>query len=272
MADRAAYEYRAFLIQVSDGLLQKDLDGIVFLQELPAGLAKESPLNVLVQLEMRGIISATKPEDLAKLLKEIGRHDLAKKVRDFAKKQRKGRSTISHIQRLDQLAVNLSASLKLTLIQCKILLEQVENVKEEAEALSGFKRVEEVVAEAQTLISEHLQRKLMYASRLLQENTVHTLAGYGGGENERDSPPSSPETSPSSLEFTIETAAPSEPATLPASPPPHTQLQRTAGGMSRPPVRYVRESEVRAVAGNLRSQSLPQQKGIELRHMQACMM
>ena len=269
MADRAAYEYRAFLIQVSDGLLQKDLDGIVFLQELPAGLAKESPLNVLVQLEMRGIISATKPEDLAKLLKEIGRHDLAKKVRDFAKKQRKGRSTISHvhIQRLDQLAVNLSANLKLTLIQCKILLEQVENVKEEAEALNGFKRVEEVVAEAQTLISEHLQRKLMYASRLMQENIP---AGYGGEENERDSPPSSPETSPSSLEFTIETAAPSEPAILP-SQPPHTQLQRAAGGMSRPPVRYVRQSEVRAVAGNLRSQSLPQQKGIELRHMHACM-
>ena len=257
MTDRTGYEYRAFLIQVSDNLSQDDVKKIVFLEELPLELANESPLKVLMHLEMRGKLYATKPEDLERVLKKINRLDLAKKVKEFAKKQRKGRSMASPLQRLDQSAMNLSANLHLTLIQCKILLEQVENVKEEADE-AGFKRVEEVMAEAHTLISERLQTKLHYASKLLlQDSTVH--ATQCGRDNERDSPPSSPNSSlDSSLELEAQSSA--EPV-LPMQPPIASQLAPLQH-VNRQPVRYVRESEVKAAVGNLRSQSLPRPKGM----------
>lgn len=242
---RAAYEYRAFLLQVSEGLTQDDCQRIVFLEELPHELEHKPPLNVLIQLEMHGKISASKPDDLAKLLKRISRHDLAKKVRDFVKQQRKGR-TLSPLQRLDHPAVKLSASLEVTLLQCKILLEQVENLKEEAEE-ACCKRVEEVVADAQAMISEHIQRKFLYASKLISQEAESREQPVCSDRDRRGSTPPSPDSPLSSLEF--------EP-----SPAPPFQPQ-SVGGFRLPTTSHadMHTSELKAAVENRhnKSQSLP---------------
>ena len=85
MSNSKAYEYRAFLLQIAEKLSQDDSKKIAYLEGLPPDMeSKPAPLTFLMQLEMRGRVSASRPDDLAKILEEIERHDLAKKVKDFA--------------------------------------------------------------------------------------------------------------------------------------------------------------------------------------------
>lgn len=262
MSDRAAYEYRAFLLQVSGDLSQDDVRNIGYLEQMQIE-PNSKPITVLTQLEMRGKLSSSKPDNLVKLLKKIMRHDLAKKVRDFAKKQRKeksGRSpaATSPLEKLDQSIVNLRANLQVTLIQCRILLEQMENVREAAEE-AGQKRVEEVVAEAHSLVSDQLQRKLRYASGLAAEQD-----GLGDSCRERSdsggtpSPPSSP---PSSFEFdtTSLEPAPSPSALGVTQPGPGPQKP---GSVRLPVVPTINNSELKAAVGKLKSNSLPRARGM----------
>ena len=239
---RAAYEYRAFLLQVSENLSQTDIKNIGYLEEIVVE-PDSKPLTVLMQLEMRGKLSASKPDALAKLLKKIMRHDLAKKVKDFAKKQRKGRSTQSPLEKLDQSVVNLSANLQVTLIQCRILLEQVENVRDAAEE-AGFKRVEEVVAEAHSLVSEQLQRKLLHASGLVAQESV-SEQGLTDCRERSNSTPSPPDSPPSSFEFDASIG----------------DSEAQPGGARKPVVHAVNNKELKAAVVNLKSNSLPQARG-----------
>ena len=243
---RAAYEYRAFLLKVSEKLSDEDSKRIVFLEDLPVQeLENKPPLTVLTHLEMRGKLSASKPEDLVEILRKIGRQDLAKKVRDFAK-QRKGRATLSSLLGFsdhDHPATKLSANLQVTLLLCGILLEQVENLREEAKEV-GFKRVEEVVADARSLVSEHLKRKLLYASGLISQESKEQAAC-----SERpESTPSSPDSPLSSLELEV----PPIPVQS-AQPPQHAGCARLS--------HTVNDSELKAAIGNLKSQSLPRSRG-----------
>ena len=148
MCDRHAYrEYRVFLLQIAENLSHSDCRSIAFLEQLPEQ-KNTSPLEVLTQLEMLDRLSASKLDDLAKLLKDISRQDLARKAREFSKKQKKGRAALWPLNKFDDSCIKLTANLQVTLLQLKILLQQVENLKEQAEEV-GFKRVEEVVGEAQ---------------------------------------------------------------------------------------------------------------------------
>ena len=243
MSDSQAYEYRAFLIQIADKLSQEDSKKIAYLEDLPSDMESKPPLTLLMQLEMRGSVSASKPDDLAKILKMIGRHDLAKKVKDFAKQQKKGRPTAQNeLQRFDHATMKLNASLQVTLLQCKILLQQVVNLREEAERLEGYKRVEEVVGEAHA-IAEHFHRKLQYASKFVQEEQYREQNG--------DSNPCSPDSQLSSLDFEAESSA------LAPTPAPATSSLQS----SQPPAGCVRlthavnSSELRAAVDNLKAQS-----------------
>ena len=243
MSDSQAYEYRAFLIQIADKLSQEDSKKIAYLEDLPSDMESKPPLTLLMQLEMRGSVSASKPDDLAKILKMIGRHDLAKKVKDFAKQQKKGRPTAqSELQRFDHATMKLNASLQVTLLQCKILLQQVVNLREEAERSEGYKRVEEVVGEAHA-IAEHFHRKLQYASKFVQEEQYREQNG--------DSNPCSPDSQLSSLDFEAESSA------LAPTPAPATsslQSSQPSAGCVRL-THAVNSSELRAAVDNLKAQS-----------------
>lgn len=243
MSESQAYDYRAFLLQISDKLSQEDSKKIAFLEELPVDMGSKPPLTLLMQLEMRGKVSASKPDDLAKILKKIERHDLAKKVKDFAKQQKKGRTTAqTELQKLDHATMKLNASFQVTLLQCEILLHQVENLREEAENLTGYKRVEEVVAEAHAVLAEKFHRKLLYASKLMQEEQ-----GFCREQNS-DSNPCSPDSQLSSLDFEAESSAPT-----PAPAPSAVQSSQPAGCVRLP--HTVNSSELRAAVDNLKSQS-----------------
>ena len=238
MSDSQAYEYRAFLLQIAEKLSQEDSKKIAYLEDLPSDMESKPPLTLLMQLEMRGRVSASKPDDLAKILKMIGRHDLAKKVKDFAKQQKKGRPTAqSELQRLDHATMRLNASLQVTLLQCEILMQQVVNLREEAERSEGYKRVEEVVGEAHA-IAEHFYRKLQYASKFVLR------------EQNSDSNPCSPDSQLSSLDFEAESQA----SVLTSAPATSSLLNQSPAGCSRL-THAVNSSELRAAVDNLKSQS-----------------
>ena len=230
----AAHEYRAFLLQIAERLSQEDKKKIIFLEEMSTDLDSKPSLTVLTQLEMCGKLSASKPDDLVKLLIKIDRIDLARKAKEFAKQQRKGRTTaLSDFQALDNAAVKLSANLQVTLLQCEILLDQVENLKEAAEKMN-VNRVEEVVSGAFTLISERLKPSLLHASKLIQEQTFYS-----------DSYNPSPDSQLSSLDFEAESLTPAPPATSALQP----------AGCVRLPHVVINTSELKAAVGNLKAQT-----------------
>ena len=216
MSDSAAYEYRAFSLQIADKLSQDDIDKIIYLEQLPTDLHSKPSITILTHLEMRGQLSASKPDDLAALLKKIGRIDLSKTVKEFAKQYRKGRTptALSDFQRLDGAAVKLSANLKVTLLQCEILLHQLENLREASERM-GYKRVEEVVSGASTIVSQMLWLKLLGASKVIREEiSAQREPTYCCGD-QSDSDPSSPASQPSSLDFGVESSVNPAAAALP---------------------------------------------------------
>ena len=188
----AAYdrEHRRFLLQLSEKLTTNDSSKIVFLEELPKELEEKSPLDVLKHLMMLG---KTSTEELTRILKDISRQDLVKKVIQKEAKNRKAPLT-----RKDSgsSAMKLEESLAITIKNCEILLEQLEYLKVGA-SKGGKKRIEEIYSDAKEKLSIHVHRKLKYVSGLLtSEGKVNegsqTNVGQGISQN---SPQTSPENS-----------------------------------------------------------------------------
>ena len=199
---RASYEHRKLLLQLSDKLSKDDSRKIVYLEELPKELLGENnspdPLSVLIHLEMRG---KTTPEELIRILNDINRHDAAKLITKTKKNPltRKNSGSAS---------LKLEDTLSVTMKSCEVLLEQTEVLMKHA-ANKGNKRVEELVSEAKTNLTDGVQRKLKYAFRLLssQSQSEHC------GNFSNSSPPGpSPESSLTSK------VSPSQSADLPSSP------------------------------------------------------
>ena len=197
-----ARAYRKVLTQLSDNLTKKDCRKIVFLEDLPKDLLGEDdspdPLNVLIHLEMRG---KTTPEELIRILNDISRHDAAKLIAKTKKNPLTGKNSGSA-------SLKLEDTLSMTVKSCEVLLEQTEFLIKHA-ASKGNKRIEEVVSVAKTNLTDGVQRKLKYASRLLSSQSESEHCGNLGNT----SPPGpSPE---SSLTTKV---SPSQSADLPSSP------------------------------------------------------
>ena len=105
-SESQAYTYRAFLWHIAAKLSQEDCKKIAFLACLPEDI--ESNLHILTlftQLEMCGKLSATRLDDLANILKNIERHDLADMVKEFVKQQ-EGEKMALVLTDLDRTATN----------------------------------------------------------------------------------------------------------------------------------------------------------------------
>ena len=170
-----SYEHRKFLLQLSDMLTEDDCKKIVFLEDLPKQLEENSRLEVITHLEMRGKASI---EDLIRILKGIGRQDLARKAKDVKKTRKESGCSI----------LKMEDSLALAAKNCEVLQEQLEYLKVAA-GKGRRKRIEEVVSEAKTNLVKHVQFKLKYISLLLTAES----------QDQSQSPPSSPENSRSEL-------------------------------------------------------------------------
>ena len=103
-------EYRVFLLHISDELALEDCRKIVFLERLTLPLEYENcdemvplRLTLLAELERRGRVSASRLDDLAKILMTIERQDLEKKVKAFAKQQERERKVMQATNKSDQI-------------------------------------------------------------------------------------------------------------------------------------------------------------------------
>ena len=187
--DRASYEHKRFLLQVSDYLKQKDSKKIVWLEDLPRELEDKEPWEVLAQLQVRG---KSTPEELVRILKNINRHDAAEKVKKLSAKSKK-----TAVTRKDSgpSLLKLEESLELTIKSCDILVEQMGYLELAAE--KGRKtRIQEVVSGAKQNLEVQVRRKLKYASGLLNsENSAADNENVPVQNNSSSSPTSSPENS-----------------------------------------------------------------------------
>ena len=196
----ATYEQRRLLLQISDHLTTKDSKKIVFLEELPKQLEDKEPWEVLAQLQVRGKATS---DELVRILKDIGRHDAAKKAKDLSKSKK---TTVTR-KYSGPSALKLDESVQLTLRNCDVLVEQM-GYLEVVAAKGGKKRIQEVVAEASTKLQDHVQRKLKYVSGLLSSESrtdieVNAPVVVTVSSNGSSSPPSSPENSLTSLEWSV---------------------------------------------------------------------
>ena len=197
----ATYEQRRLLLQLSDHLTTKDSKKIVYLEELPKQLEDKEPWEVLAQLQVRGKATS---DELVRILKVIGRDDVAKKAKELSKSKK---TTVTR-KHSGPSALKLDESVQLTLRNCDVLIEQMGYLEVAAEK-GGKKRIQEVVAEANTKLQDHVQRKLKYVSGLLSsesrtDNEVKApVVVTVNSSNGSSSPPSSPESSLTTPEWSV---------------------------------------------------------------------
>ena len=161
-------DFRRFIVSVAQQMSHQESEMLRWMYELPVQFKGTPPLTVLQRMESQGLFSADKPEKLADVLKDINRMDLAKKAKDYAKGSKRGKKLYQDgdtVQREDQL-VTLTANFEVALIQMKIMLEQLERVRQGV-VEAQQKRVEEIISCARE-DAERTQRKLQQASILSQ--------------------------------------------------------------------------------------------------------
>ena len=162
MTSPAVKELRRVMFTVAQQLTQQESDTLVWMQGVPVQFRGKPPLTVLAQMESQGLFSASKPERFADILRDINRLDLAKQVTKITKRKKNQRETVEQSQ--EQLQITLAANLEVTLLQSKILLEQVERLRQVV-IDANEKRIGEIVGDAKES-AERLKRALDHASGL----------------------------------------------------------------------------------------------------------
>ena len=160
--DRQTFEHRKALLQLGELLSDDDCKKIVFVENLPRSLEEKSPWEILAHLEVQG---KTTVEELTRILKAINRHDVVKKAKKLIGKlhQRKNKDRGCK-------TLMLKDSLQLAVKHCKILVEQMDNLKYAANK-DGNKRIEEIATEAKETLISLIQIKLRYARALFNSQT-----------------------------------------------------------------------------------------------------
>ena len=170
MTSPAVKELRRVMFTVAQQLTQQESDTLVWMQGVPVQFRGKPPLTVLAQMESQGLFSASKPERFADILRDINRLDLAKQVTKITKRKKNQRDTVEQSQ--EQLQITLAANLEVTLLQSKILLEQVERLRQVV-IDANEKRIGEIVGDAKES-AERLKRALDHASGLCR-STVGSI-------------------------------------------------------------------------------------------------
>ena len=177
-------EFRRVMYEVAQQLSLPESDMLVWMHSLPVAFKGKPPLTVLAQMESMGQFSASKPDGLADVLRDINRVDLAKKAKEFTKnaKRKKNRELSSAVQLEEHLHITLLANYEVTLLQTKILVEQLERLREGV-AEAQTKKEEEAICSAKVKATE-LQKIIQHAA---------DLSRGGAGSDGSPSPNSSDE-------------------------------------------------------------------------------
>ena len=184
MASSAVREFRRVMFTVAQQLTQQESDTLVWMHGIPVEFKGKPPLTVLAQMESQGLFSASKPERFAEVLKDINRMDLMKQVTKNTKRKKNRVDAQSD----EYLNITLAANLEVTLLQSKILLEQVERLGEVVFE-ANERRIGEIVGDAKKS-AEKLRRTLEHASGLCR-STTSTLSPSQEESTLHDSPTTS---------------------------------------------------------------------------------
>ena len=153
-------------LQLSD----EERRAIVDIEGLPPRLKDQGSFDVLMQLERLGRCS--KPDDVAKIFKNIDRIDLAKKVSAFKFPKKSKKRECTQLYRGDP-DKNVESVLQVTKLQYNILMNEIQHLWEAANR-AGYRRIEEVADDLRSSVSEHIKRKLPYISGLLATAKAET--------------------------------------------------------------------------------------------------
>jgi hypothetical protein len=176
--DSKAFEHRKALLQLGGLLSDSDSKKIVFLVGLPKIFEEKAPWEVLAHLEVQGTATV---EELTRILKAIDRQDVAKKAKELVGKRRK--TTDSGCK-----ALMLRDTLQLATKHCKILVDQVDYLKDAANK-EGNKRIEQMASEAKGNLVNQVQIKLRYASALFSSQTEVSASDSADSSSPDSSPP-----------------------------------------------------------------------------------
>ena len=155
MADQEK-EFRGVVVSLSESLGVEEMNKLVYTNSLPIEYNDKRPLTVLQLMHNRDLFSATKPDRLVTLMKEINRQDLAKIVEKYARKTRKGTKSraqldsgtaVAEVESDSSLFVSLMAKLEVTSIQSDITGKALDETLKTVKA-TPLKRVEEIVQDA----------------------------------------------------------------------------------------------------------------------------
>ena len=163
-------EFRRVMFNVAQQLTQQESDTLVWMHSVPVQFVGKPPLTVLAQMESQGHFSASKPDRFTEVLKDINRMDLVKQVTKSTKRKKNRVDSQSNAD--EYLNITLAANLEVTLLQSRILLEQVERLGGVVSD-ANERRIGEIVGEAKKT-AEKLRRTLEHASGLCR-STNSTL-------------------------------------------------------------------------------------------------
>ena len=144
-------EFRRLVLYLADHLTDTETNKLVYIYDLPREYKDKQPLIVLELMHNWDLFSASKPDSLAKIMKDIKRVDLAKAVEKHAKKTRKAGAKSRAAAGLKPEAdpsflSSLQAKLEVLSIQSSIGAHVVDDILEMVRPTS-MQRLKEVVEE-----------------------------------------------------------------------------------------------------------------------------
>lgn len=160
MTDPQEKKLREVVVSLSKKLQDAETNEFVYTYNLPQEYKDKAPLTVLQIMHQRGFFSVAKPDDLAKLMKELNRMDLVQTVQDELIKKRMRKKAKANAQ-LDSAAVqslSLSAStqakLEVTDIQSRITLDALNQTLEMMKETPQLKPLEDALMKAKHQANE----------------------------------------------------------------------------------------------------------------------
>ena len=173
--------FRRILYSLSKQLTAEEAQGIVkiYLYHQKEQYERASALDILCKLESSGMITASNPDKLLDLMKDLKRQDLVNEVKDFLKKKksksglRKNQTTPADDASSDSETEDdliLRATLEAALVQATVLLQHMEMLQN---SISGCKisaaNIKHVVIDA-AQTSEALAERLRKAEARMNDN------------------------------------------------------------------------------------------------------
>lgn len=160
-------EFRDMVVTLSEDLTDTETNKLVYKYSLPRDYKDKQPLVVLELMHGRDFFSSSKPENLAKIMKDLKRVDLAKTVEKHVKKARKSGSK-SRATSTESDSSLIQAKCEVTRIQSKITTQVLGQLMKVTSSGGVAETVQKANYNVKNLVDE-LQCLLQHAQKLHDE-------------------------------------------------------------------------------------------------------